>query len=265
MSSPQLTLTETPAQILRALERNPQGVDVPMLTEWTGLSEDALLKAVSTAIEQGRLERWPFWPDRVRATRSELSPYLREIARLRDHAWPELVKVNAVSRWPTTLHLLVPGAHAVLERFPWQGAESDLNRERAAYATPRALKSGATAMALIASLSTSVRASICQATQILIPEDFFAEIRERGYCLMRGNDVKGGWILSAPLCADHETPYGALCTFGFAEDLPSHIAEKATKEIARSARRLSTAFQSPQLARRARALIQSIVTERGIS
>lgn len=244
--------------IFHALEERPQGLMMGELyAAISGVSHERARARVEKEISEGRLEHWPFAPEFVRATQLAPSPFLREVALLRMAASEPLAAVSAASGWPATVHLLRPGSHAVLERYPWVGDDEALTRERQIYRNPRSLKSGATAMAILSCVPKFARAAFLARVGVMESEHFFSIIRKQGYCLMEGREVKGGWILSAPICAADGTPYGALCTYGFAEVLPPHIVESATSVIVASAAKVSASMGDNELSRRARAIIRN--------
>jgi len=247
--------------IFAILEAHPPGADRDLLCRHSGLS----LVEVEALIEQGiaerELERWPFWPVRIRSTGRNAPPFLRELADLRRAAMPELERIAAVSGWPATLHLLVDGAHAVIERFPAHGDPEAIAREQARYATPRSLRGGATALAIVAAMPEPARSALIGTYELEDRRDLLDTVREQRYCLSRGAEVKGGQILSAPLSGPDGLPYGALCTYGFADRLPDGFATEVAAAITLSAVRLSQSVSIPVVARRARALVEEMIRE----
>jgi hypothetical protein len=247
--------------IVAIFEAHPPGVEMDSLRGLSGLPVAELEAQIAQGIADGELERWPFWAARIRSTGRNAPPFLRELADLRQAALPELEQIAAVSGWPATLHLLVENAHAVIERFPADGDPDAIAREQSRYATPRSLRSGATAMAIIAAMPEPTRSALIETYELEDRRELLDRVREQGYCLSQGADVKGGQILSAPLCGPDGFPYGALCTYGFADRLPEGFAEKATAAITLSAVRVSQSVSLPVITERARTLVDNMIKE----
>ncbi|MBL8552489.1 MAG: hypothetical protein JNJ73_21055 [Hyphomonadaceae bacterium] len=249
-------------KILHVLERRVAGGSASELAEELGESAERISAATAEGIGDEILEHWPFWPERIRATARATSPFLRDLADLRGRALPFLERMSAASGWPATLHLLVPGAHAVVERFPGHGDAEEIAREQARYATPRSLRSGATAMAIVAHLADAPRAALLDRLELSDRAPQLAEIRAQGYCLSRGVDVTSGWILSAPLRAPDGVPYGALCTYGVAGELDEGFAKRATETVLACAIELSKLVRAEAVELRARAIIAEMTEPR---
>lgn len=83
------------------------------------------------------------------------------------------------------------------------------------------------------------------------------EARKNRYCLRPSKDPPSGWVLSAPLLAPDGTPYGALCTYGFAVTLPENVQHNAGRTIADAAAELSRQH-FPAIAARARAIVAQL-------
>ena len=249
-------------RILAALETHVAGADLGTLSAACGAAPECAALEVEAGITAGVLERWPFWADRIRATGERATPFLAELATLRWRATPFLQIISHSSGWPATLHLLVPGAHAVVERFPWHGDAAELARERAGYARPRPLREGATAMAILAHLPEAARAALLGREAVEERRDLLESVRAQGYCLRRGTQVAGSWVLSAPLRTAHGLPYGALCTYGFADLLPPEFAATATATVRQCALDLSQLADVPALGQRAQAIIEGLAAPR---
>ncbi len=247
--------------LVAILEAYPQGAETDVLRRHSGLPLAQAEALIEQGIAEGELERWPFWPVRIRATGRNAPPFLRELAELRRAAIPELERIAAVSGWPATLHLLVNGAHAVIERYPADGDPDEIAREQSRYATPRSLRSGATALAIVAAMPEPERSALIETCGLKDRRVLLDTVREQGYCLSRGAEVKGSQILSAPLSAPDGFPYGALCTYGFADRLPDGFAEKAAAAMTRGANRVSQSVSLPTVARRARDFVDSMISE----
>jgi DNA-binding IclR family transcriptional regulator len=245
-------------RIFAALELHVAGADLGTLSAATGEPHQHVSMALNAAISEGILERWPFWPERVRATGLAAPAFLRELAELRHDALPLLERINQVSCWPATLHLLVPGAHAVVERIPWHGDREAIARERAHYAIPRPLTEGATALAILAHLPDATRATCAQRSALPDHAGSLARIRTQGYCLQRANHVAGGWVLSAALRAADGTPYGAVCTYGSADAPSPDFVEKSAGVMRRCAEALSQLRTHAALTQRARAIVEEM-------
>lgn len=249
-------------RLFNILENYPAGVELPFLSARPELVSDPVDRLVSEGLREGVLEHWPFWPGRIRATGKDATPYLCDLARLRKLAWPVLERISAASGWPATLHVLVPGAHNVVERFPWTGDAEEIAREQSRYATPRSLREGGTAMAIVANISEPDRMRVAARLGIADRRSLFDEILAQGYCLRGGADVRGGWILSAALMSAQGVPFGALCTYGFAPALPDNFAADVGGLICESATRLSRQSGEGPVARRARAIVDALAQER---
>jgi DNA-binding IclR family transcriptional regulator len=247
------------ARILAMLEEQVSGADLETVRAATGEAPDRVLATVESALADGILERWPFWPQRIRATGLAASVFLRELAELRRDALTCLERISEVSRWPATLHLVVPGAHAVVERFPWHGDLEAIAREQARYATPRPLTQGATALAIVAHLPEVTRAALAKRREA--PEDpaeLLAVIRHQGYCLRPAQQVADSWVLSAPLRAADGMPYGALCTYGTAAAVPEQLVAKSAEIVRASAAELSQRAARVVLVQRACAVFHDM-------
>jgi DNA-binding IclR family transcriptional regulator len=242
-------------------EAHPPGAEIELLCRHLGLPLAEVEALIDQGMANGELERWPFWPARVRSTGRNAPPFLRDLAELRRAAMPELKRIAEVSGWPATLHLLVDGAHAVVERFPADGDPEEIAREQSRYASPRSLRSGATALAIVAAMPEPARSALIEAYGLEDRGGLLDTVREQGYCLSQGAEVKGAQILSAPLFARDGIPYGALCTYGFADRLPESFEEEAAAAIVRGSVQVSQSVSLPVVARRARALVEGMVRE----
>ena len=138
--------------IFATLEENPPGVEMELLCHHLGLPFVEAEALIEQGMVKEELERWPFWPDRIRSTGRNAPPFLQNLAELRRAAMPELERIAEVSSWPATLHLLVDGAHVVIERFPPEGDPEEISLEQSRYAAPRSLRGGATALAIVSAM-----------------------------------------------------------------------------------------------------------------
>jgi DNA-binding IclR family transcriptional regulator len=246
-------------RVFAALESHLPGADLPTLSVATGETQERLAVALEAAISEGILERWPFWPERIRSTGQAAPAFLRELAELRRQALAHLERINEASLWPATLHLLVPGAHTVVERFPWHGDPEAMSRERAHYARPRPLTEGATSMAIVAHLPDAAREAFLGRHVLADRAPLIAAIRTQGFCLRPATSLVGGWVLSAPLLTSDGLPYGALCTYGSAATLSEGFVERCSGLVHRCAWELSQSAAVEVLALRARAIIEELV------
>jgi hypothetical protein len=244
-------------RIFAALEKRVSGADLATLSATTGEVIERVAAAVASAISDAVLERWPFWPERIRSTGVAAPAFLRELAELRREALPFLERIHEVSGWPATLHLLVPAAHAVVERFPWEGDHEAIARERARYAQPRPLTEGATAMAILAHLPEGSREAILERHGWAERAALLMEIRARGYCFHPARDA-AGWVLSAPLISADGLPYGALCTFGASLSPAEHLIEEAAAAVRGCAVDLAQRAAPRTIVQRASAVVENL-------
>jgi DNA-binding IclR family transcriptional regulator len=188
---------------------------------------------------------------------------LRELAELRRDALTCLERINEVSRWPATLHLVVPGAHSVVERFPWHGDLEAIAREQARYATPRPLTGGATALAIVAHLPEATRAALAKQRQPSEDRaELLAAIRTQGYCLRPAQQMADSWVLSGPVRAADGMPYGALCTYGIAATVPERFIARSAAILCAAAAELSQRAACSVLVQRARTVFRDMAGDR---
>jgi DNA-binding IclR family transcriptional regulator len=229
--------------ILDELERHPAGLSAAVIAEHLDRPAGSVRAAIAKAISAGWLERWPFWRTRIRAGAGVPRPYLEAIVRLRQMAWPHQQRIHQALGAPVTLHLLVRDSHTVIERFPWpERSDRQIARERLRYATPRPLRAGATAMALLARLPAHERVRALGTVETERLATRLAEILAAGFCLEPATSVPGGWVMSAAIVDPSGAPYAALCTFGMNEAIPMEQARTAAPILVDSSRAIERAL-----------------------
>lgn len=249
-------------RILDVLESHPAGMSAADIAEHLDCPVRSVRAALAKAVSTGWVERWPFWRTRIRAGLGAPRPYLAAIAELRWTAWPYQRRIHEALGAPVTLHLLLQGSHAVIERYPWpERSIPEITRERRRYATPRPLRAGATALALLAALPAQDRVQALGPTEAQRLATRFTEILDSGYCLEPAASVTGGWVMSAAIVDQSAVPYAALCTYGMSQTIPIEQARAAAPILVESSRAIgnfergdgslySEWRQRPSLARR---------------
>jgi DNA-binding IclR family transcriptional regulator len=215
-----------PAELYGAMEliaSRPHGIsDRALLSTLPTLSTRSIDQCIAT----GWIERSPIHGGWLRwAQPTGPFPGAAACVRLRRRAGFALAKIHALSGLPTTLHVLVPEGHAVIERYPGEDVAS-IAAETVRYEHPRSLSSGITSMVFLAFLPEPTRTRQRGISTSVEIESQRKSILELGYGYSRTAKPATDAVLSAAVVPQGGLPICALCTYGSADILSQSRASE---------------------------------------